>query len=128
GVDVAVDLAAHHDRLRADVAVDDGAVPEGQGAIGVDFAVQFAVKGKFAGELDVAFDFNVGVQHVFGGVGCVHSVHLFSFVSLELYLTQKDKGVKNLFLLASTFRPQPGQSHRRHARVWSAAVFCRVNK
>ena len=65
GGDVAVDLAAHHDRLGVDVAVDDGAVAEVQGAVRVNFAVQLAVKGQFAGELDVAFDFNIRVQYVF---------------------------------------------------------------
>ncbi len=65
GVDVAVDLAADHHRLRVDVAVDDGAVAELQGAVGVNFPFQFAVQRQFAGELDVAFDFNIRVQYVF---------------------------------------------------------------
>ena len=60
-----MDLAADHHRLGVDVAVDDGAVAELQGAVGVNFPIQFAVQGQFAGELDVAFDFNIRVQYVF---------------------------------------------------------------
>src|SRR5439155_26752060 len=74
GADVAVDLAAHHHVRGVDVAIDDGAVAQVQGAVGVDFAVQFAVKGQFAGKFEIAFDFNIRVQHVFRrGARCAHS-------------------------------------------------------
>ena len=65
GDDVAVDLAAHDHRLGVDVAVDDRAVAEVQRAVGLDFAIQFAVEGQFAGELQVAFDLDIRGQHVF---------------------------------------------------------------
>src|SRR5206468_3747342 len=65
GRDIAVDFAAHNDVGCVDVAVDDRAVAQVQGAVGLDFAIQFAFKGQFPGEFQVAFDFNVRVQHVF---------------------------------------------------------------
>src|SRR5207302_1449502 len=73
GGNVAVDLAARDNVGGIDVAVDDRAVAQVQGAVGVDFAIQFPVKGQFAGKFDVPFDFNVRVQHVLRrSSSCVH--------------------------------------------------------
>jgi len=74
GVDVAVDLAAHDDGLRGNVAADDGAIAEHQRAVSVDLALKFAFKGQFAVEFEVAFDFNVRIEDVLARIDrvCVH--------------------------------------------------------
>ena len=80
GVDVAVDFAAHHDGLGADVAVDNGGIAESQHAVRMDFAVQLAFKSELAGKLEVALDFNIRGQDVFRRVGVVHNrIHNFMY-------------------------------------------------
>ena len=37
----------------------------GAGSVGLDFAVQFAVEREFAGEFEVALDFDIGGEDIF---------------------------------------------------------------
>lgn len=65
--DVAFDLAEDDDGAGFDFAFDVGVFADGEGTIGVDFALDASVDDEVVGELDGTFDFDVVGEHVFSG-------------------------------------------------------------
>ena len=71
---VAGDFAPHDDGIYINVAADDGFLAEVERALRLDFTVELSGESQFAGEFEIAFDFDICAEGI-TGAGIGHGVH-----------------------------------------------------